>query len=121
MRLFTIQEVDKFFEEELELEPEILPDISWGLSISGWFLLPPSLPLTCFFQQCFIYCGYLSRQQPLFGFFCIFFCLMNYFSFPVCNLHVPLQVMKQSWLKILLLMMSSTSTHLWTTIRLCLS
>jgi len=42
MRLFTIQEVDKFFEEELELEPEILPDISWGLSISGWFLLPPS-------------------------------------------------------------------------------
>jgi len=43
MRLFTIQEVDKFFEEELELEPEILPDISWGLSISGWFLLPPSL------------------------------------------------------------------------------
>ena len=56
MRLFTIQEVDKFFEEEkgLELEPEILPDISWGLSISGWFLLPPSLPLTCFFQQCFI-------------------------------------------------------------------
>ena len=45
MRLFTIQEVDKFFEEEkgLELEPEILPDISWGLSISGWFLLLPSL------------------------------------------------------------------------------
>ncbi|CAN6216506.1 unnamed protein product, partial [Urochloa humidicola] len=35
---------------------------------------------------------------------------------------VPLQVIKQNWLKILLLqMMSLTSTHVWTTIWLCLS
>ncbi|CAL4886839.1 unnamed protein product [Urochloa decumbens] len=34
---FPAAEVDKFFEEEkvLELEPEIFPDISWGLSHSG--------------------------------------------------------------------------------------
>ncbi|RCV07190.1 hypothetical protein SETIT_1G224800v2 [Setaria italica] len=35
--MFPAAEVEKFFEEEkgLELEPEILPDISWGLSHSG--------------------------------------------------------------------------------------
>jgi hypothetical protein len=120
MRLFTIQEVDKFFEEdkELELEPEILPGISWGLSRSGWFLLPPSLS-DMFFLQCFTCCG----CYPPSGFFFCFFCIsyLKYFSLPACNLHVPLQMIKQSWLKILLLMVSSISTHLWTTIRLCLS
>ncbi|CAN6279126.1 unnamed protein product [Urochloa humidicola] len=35
--MFPAAEADKFFEEEkvLELEPEILPDISWGLPLSG--------------------------------------------------------------------------------------
>ncbi|KAF8653348.1 hypothetical protein HU200_062320 [Digitaria exilis] len=35
--MFPAMEVDKFFEEEkgLELEPEILPNISWGISHSG--------------------------------------------------------------------------------------
>jgi len=42
MCLFMIQEVAEFFNEPnvLELEPEILPDISWRLSSSAGRFLP---------------------------------------------------------------------------------
>jgi hypothetical protein len=46
---------------------------------------------------------------------------LKYFSLLACNVHVPLQVIKQNLLNILLLLTSLISTHLWTTTRLCLS
>ena len=50
-----------------------------------------------------------------------FFFFLKYFSLLACNICFPIQVIKHSLLKTLLLMMSLTSTHFWTTILLSLS
>jgi hypothetical protein len=68
--IYTIQEVDKFFEEVngLELEPEILPDINSCFSNSGW-----SRPLSgaydiVFYQLCFSICQQFFYPFNLFQF-----------------------------------------------------